>query len=286
MGSYRMNVGNVEIIAVTDMNLIFPLTTQELWPDVSMESWAPYQSRYPDTFEGDRMRMEIGCYVVRSKGKTILIDSGYGPGPFPYLGGLTGDLMTSLNDQKVDPSDIDIVFHTHLHIDHVGWNTIQKDGKVVPNFPKARYMAHQADLDYFRKPEVEASQSAPFMGHCIEPLVDMGLFDSIVADTDITDEVRAVHTPGHTPGHMSLWITSEGQKGFIEGDVLIHPAQVTEQEWNSKFDIDWQTSNKTRSRLLDILESESSMVIACHFPLPGFGKVIRADGRRYWQVGL
>ena len=286
MGSYKMTVGNVEIVAVTDMNLVFPLTTQEVWPEVPMEAWAPYQKQYPDTFEGDCMRIEIGCYVVRSQGKTILVDTGYGPGPFDYLGGLRGLLMEDLAAQQVDPGEVDLVFHSHLHIDHVGWNTVQRDGKAVPTFPKARYLAHQADLEYFRKPEVQAAQSAPFMESCVESLVELGIFDTVVADTNLTDEVRAVHTPGHTPGHMSLWVTSQGQRAFIEGDVLIHPAQVTEQEWNSRFDADWPVSNRTRSRLLDQLESEGTTVIACHFPLPGFGRVVRAEGRRYWQVGL
>ena len=251
-----------------------------------MEDWAPYQARYPDTFEGDRMRLEIGCYVVRSQGKTILVDTGYGPGPFDYLGGLRGQLMEDLAARQVDPEEVDTVFHTHLHIDHVGWNTLQRDGKAVPTFPKARYLAHQADLEYFRKPEVQAAQSAPFMESCVESLVELGIFDTVVTDTNLTDEVRAVHTPGHTPGHMSLWVTSQGQRAFIEGDVLIHPAQVTEQEWDSRFDADWPVSNRTRSRLLDQLETEGTTVIACHFPLPGFGKVVRAEGRRYWQVGI
>ncbi len=286
MGSYKMTVGNVEIVAVTDMNLVFPLTTEEVWPEVPMEAWASYQQQYPDTFEGDRMRLEIGCYVVRSQGKTILVDTGYGPGPFDYLGGLRGHLMEDLAAQQVDPGEVDTVFHTHLHIDHVGWNTFQRDGKAVPTFPKARYLAHQADLEYFRKPEVQAVQSAPFMESCVESLVELGIFDTVVADTNLTDEVRAVHTPGHTPGHMSLWVTSQGERAFIEGDVLIHPAQVTEQEWNSRFDADWPVSNRTRSRLLDQLETEGTTVIACHFPLPGFGRVVRAEGRRYWQVGL
>ena len=85
---------------------------------------------------------------------------------------------------------------------------------------------------------------------------------------------------------MSILVTSQGQQAFIEGDVLVHPAQVTEEDWNCHFDYDWPLSTETRKKMLDHVESNDIPVVACHFPLPGFGRVVRSQDKRYWQVGL
>ena len=200
MSSYTMAVGNAEIVALSDMNCVFPIPLEDLWPSVTLSSWDPYRDRYPDTFEGPHMRIEIGCYLVRSEGRTILIDTGYGAGPIEYLGGLRGELMDDLARNNINPAEVDTVFISHMHLDHVGWNTTERDGRFVPTFPNARYIAHQADLDHFRKPEVIAAQTYPFMDRFVEPLVELGVFDLISGDLDLTSEVKAVHTPGHTPG--------------------------------------------------------------------------------------
>ncbi len=286
MSKFGMNVGNAEIIALSDMSFPFPMPLNELWPNVSLDAWRPYRDRYPDTFGDNRMLIEIGCYLVRSQGQTILIDTGYGPGPIESIGGLEGLLMTDLADKGMCPEEINTVFLSHLHSDHVGWNTADDGGKPVPTFANARYIVHQADLDHFRKPEVQAASSFPFMDRCVESLVTLGRLDVTAEDMNLTSEVRAIHTPGHTPGHMSILVSSEGKRALIEGDVLIHPAQVTEDDWNCHFDYDWPLSTWTRRKMLDQVEADATPVIACHFPAPGFGVVVRIQGKRYWQVGL
>ena len=286
MSSFHMKLGNAEIVALSDMNVAFPGSLQELWPEVPAEAWRSYRQRYPDTFQGDQMRLEIGCYLVRSQGRTILIDTGYGAGPIEYIGGLRGQLMTDLASKKIDPMDVDTVFLSHLHLDHVGWNTTDQGGKLAPTFPTARYVCHQADLDHFRKPEVQAVQTYPFMHLYVEPLVDLGLFDAITGDIDLTPEVKAIHTPGHTPGHMSVLVVSAGQRALIQGDVIIHPAQITEEDWNSRFDVNWDLATETRTKLLDQIEADGSALVSCHFPAPGFGHVIRFEGKRYWSAGI
>ena len=287
MGSFKMNVGNVEIVALSDMNCVFPIPLAELWPKVPLNAWAPYRERYPDTFEDENhMRIEIGCYLVRSRGRTILIDTGYGPGPIESLGGLRGELMDDLAAKSINPQDVDTLFFSHLHLDHVGWNTTEQGGRLVPTFPNARYVVHQLDLAHFQKPEVRAAATYPYMELVVDPLVDQGVFDTLSGDTDFTDEVRAVHTPGHTPGHMSVLISSQGQKALIQGDVFIHPAQVTQEDWSPLFDNDAEVATTTRGKVLDQVEAEGTPMISCHFPAPGFGRVTRSQGRRYWQVGL
>ena len=286
MGSFRMKVGNAEIVALSDMNIGMGAPIQELWPQVPPDAWKPYAERYPGTFHGDDMRLEVGCYLVRSQGKTILIDTGFGSGPVKSIGGRRGELMLDLATKMVTADDVDIVFLSHLHLDHVGWNTTRRGDGWVPTFPNARYICHEADLAHFRKEDVQAAQTYRFMYMFVDPLDEQGLLDTVTGDVDLTDEVRAVHTPGHTPGHMSVLVPSGGERVNIQGDVLIHPAQVTEEDWNSRFDADWDTATATRRKMLDQVETDGTTVVSCHFPMPGFGRLVRSQGKRYWQVGL
>ena len=286
MADFTLKVGDVEIVALSDMNLAFPTPLPQLFPGTEAADWEPYRERYPDTFDGEHLRIEIGCYLLRTASRTILIDTGYGEGPIESIGGRRGELMDDLAAKGVNPDEVDTVFISHLHSDHVGWNVLERDGKLVPAFPNARYVAHQADLDHFRRPEVQEALPFPFMDRCVESIVGMGLFDALTEDTDLTPEVRAVHTPGHTPGHMSVLVRSRGESALIQGDVLVHPAQVTEDDWNCIFDYDWPLSTQTRRKVLDDVEAQGTPVVSCHFPAPGFGTVGRSEGRRYWRVGL
>ena len=286
MSEFSLKVGDVEIVALSDMNLAFPTPLAQLFPGTDARDWEPYKERYADTFDGDHMQIEIGCYLLRSQGRTILIDTGYGEGPIESIGGRRGELMGDLAAKGVSPEEVDTVFISHLHSDHVGWNVVERHGELAPAFPNARYLAHQADLDHFRRPEVQAALPFPFMDRCVESIVEMGLFDALSEDTDLTSEVRALHTPGHTPGHMSVLVRSQGEAALIQGDVLVHPAQVTEDDWSCIFDYDWPLSTETRRKMLADVEAQGTPVISCHFPAPGFGTVRRKEGRRYWQVGL
>ena len=285
MSSFQMKVGNAEIVALSDMNCVYPGSLAELWQGVPVDGWQEFMNRYPDSFEGQHMRLEIGCYLVCSQGRTILIDTGYGPGPIDYIGGLRGQLMDDLASNQVSAGEVDIVFLSHLHLDHVGWNTTEEDGAMVPTFPNARYVVHQADLDHFRRPDVEAAGRYPYMARFVEPLAAAGVLDPVSGDSELTGDVKAVHTPGHTPGHMSVVVSESNREVLIQGDVFIHPAQVTNPDWIPIFDGDSATATATRRKVLEDVEAKGSTVVSCHFPAPGFGRVVRSEGQRYWQVG-
>ena len=294
MSDFTLKVGDVEIVALSDMNLPFPMPLTQLFPTAPAESWEPYKQRYPDAFEQDHMLIEIGCYLVRSQDRTILIDTGYGEGPIEAIGGRRGELMDDLTGKGVTPEEVDTVFISHLHSDHVGWNVVGPDDALSPAFPNARYVCHQADLDHFRRPDILAASTFPFMDRCVESIARWGMLDTLTEDTDLTPEVRALHTPGHTPGHMSILVASQGDEALIQGDVFVHPAQVTEDDWNCHFDFDWPVATDTRRKMLDEAEAKGTRVVSCHFPAPGFGKVIRSPlpsgnqsgTKRYWQVGF
>ena len=180
-----------------------------------------------------------------------------------------------------------MVVFTHLHPDHVGWNLLEDGGAYRPTFPRARYVAHRADWDTFRKPEVRQALegvAGDFFAQTLEPLEALGVLDLADGERSLTEEVTTLHTPGHTPGSMGLLISSGGERAIILGDALVHPAQVEHPDWGFAFDFDGETAVRTRNSLLDRIEAEGLVLSACHFPEPGFGRVVRLEGRRLWQA--
>ena len=290
MAESKLSVGNVEVLALTDSEGDFPFPLSQLFPGVSAQDWAPFRQRYPELFSGpDTWRNHYGCYVLRSQGRTILVDTGIGsrttnPGMINTLaGGGDGRLMAELQAADVRPEDVETVFFTHLHPDHVGWNLVQGGANPRATFPRARYVMHQADWEAFKRPEVQASFPFSFWEETLAPLETLGVLELLAGEQPLTSEITAIPTPGHTPGHMSLAIVSAGQRALIMGDVAIHPAQVTEPSWSVLFDMDQALAARVRRQFLDRVEAEGATLVACHFPAPGFGRLVRLEGRRYWQ---
>ena len=285
----RITVGNVEITAVMDM-IPPPRNPEQMFPEISRDSWGPYE----DILENGQLQLYYGVWVVRSQGQTILVDTGMGPGPHEHLDNRTGNLYEELrpilipadrlNNTNVGPSDeVTIVVHTHLHGDHVGWNIRYSGGMPAPNFRRARYLVPKLDWDYFNQPEV--LEERPYIKTQVMPLQRLRKMDLIEGEHNITDEVRTFPTPGHTPGHQAILISSQGEKAMIVGDVLHSKAQVFEPSWTAWVDTDKEASRRSRAALLDLAEKESYVVAAGHFhPKDHLGKVVLQDGKRYWQV--
>ena len=283
MPEARLTVGSVEIISLNDGETALPLS--DTFPEVPAESWPYYQERYPSGFSGDSLLAHFECYLIRSQGQTILVDTGVGgaaSSPLAveaFTGGVDGRLLVELRDAGLEPGDIDTVFLSHLHFDHVGWN-LTHDGDARPTFPNARYVAHQADWEAFQRPEVQ-ELFPPNWDLTLGPLLDLGVLDLLDGERELTSEITAIHTPGHTPGSMSLAIVSGGERAFLLGDVFHGPTQITETDWKFSFDMDGDLAVNTRRRMIERAESEDAVLAICHHT--GFGKVIREEGRRYWQ---
>ena len=189
-------------------------------------------------------------------------------------------LISDMRVRGIDPAAVDLVVLTHLHPDHVGWN--MTDGS--PTFPNARYIATQADWDFWTSPEIAGSGDNPHIEEQVLPLQDLNIINLIGNDDyGITDELTAVSTPGHTPGHISIVVSSAGERGYILGDVAHSPAQAHYTNWSPVFDVDSNLSRQTRHAVLDKLEADGALVSAGHFPGNGFGRFVREGGRRVWQ---
>ncbi|MBI4218928.1 MAG: MBL fold metallo-hydrolase, partial [Chloroflexi bacterium] len=184
----------------------------------------------------------------------------------------------------IDRTEIDTVFLTHLHADHVGWNVLRKGGRVEPAFPKARYRFGKQDWEHFTSAAMMASEDGPVTRERVLPLRDMNLIDLLDGESDLAPGVTAIPTPGHTPGHMSLLIASENQRAIILGDLVGSPMQVTEADLPYAGDTDVELGRRTRTQILDLAEREGQLVLGPHLPRPGWGRLVRFDGRRYWQA--
>lgn len=276
--SRRVAIGSTTVLSLSDIE-IEAFDMANVFPDVPLNTW---KTSYPDavTTEG-KFRTNMGCFLIRSQGLTILVDSGIGPGPFDFLGGTGGQLLEDMQSAGVSPDEIDIAVFTHLHGDHVGWNTQNDNGTLCPTFTKARYLIPKGDYEYFSNPGV--IERSAYMDTAVFPIRDLGLMDLVEGGHNVTSEVTLVATPGHTPGHVSVAITSGGERGFILGDVLITPGQVENPQWSPTFDVDPNRARETREKILDRLEKDKSLVGASHFHTPSFGHILRTSGKRYWQ---
>lgn len=277
MANNIIRIGNVEVMSLSDGMLEFDLCN--FFPTIPNEHWDPYASHLTGE---QKVRFNLGSFLVRADGRTILVDTGLGPKPADAPETPWGQLMQEFTTYGVKPADIEMVVMTHAHRDHVGWNLMAQGGRYTPTFPNARYWVSAKDWEACHNSELQ--ERFPNAPTCVWPLEELGLLQLMDGEYSLTRSLTTIPTPGHTPGHMSILITSQGERALILGDVAHNPAQVHETDWVSRADMDPEETRRTRRSLMERLEREGMVVAAGHFPAPGFGKVIRLEGRRYWQV--
>jgi glyoxylase-like metal-dependent hydrolase (beta-lactamase superfamily II) len=272
-----IRVGNVEIMQLSDGMLEFDLCN--FFPTIPGEDWKGHESHLTPEH---KVRFNLGSYLIRSNGRNILVDTGLGPRPAETPDVPWGELLRDFEAKNVRVDDIDMVVMTHLHRDHVGWNLKKEGGRYVPTFPKARYWMSRKDWDACHQPDVQPTRF-PNAPDCVWPLQDLGLIEFMEGEHTITPELTAVPTPGHTPGHVSIMVTSKGERALVLGDAAHNPVQLDQTDWVSRADMDPEITRQTRRVLFDRLEREQILVAAGHFEAPGFGRIVRLEGRRYWK---
>ena len=275
----RIRVGNVEIVAVLDM-----VPRPETPPSSSPTSpETPGSRTRMRSSKNGMLQLYYGCFFLRSQGKTVLVDTGMGPGPHAHLDNRTGDLLRQLRAQGVGADDVDIVVHTHLHQDHVGWNVDSSGASDKPYFPSARYLGPRKDWEHFTQPEV--LPTAPHVSKNVIPLDDLGLIDFIDDGHNVTDEITTLETPGHTPGHQVVLVSSRGEKAAIIGDLIHNPVQIHEPDWCAFVDTSPDDTRSSRKSFMNRAEREDMIVAAGHFhPDKHIGRFVRLEGRRRWQA--
>jgi glyoxylase-like metal-dependent hydrolase (beta-lactamase superfamily II) len=266
-------VGSIELGPVPDaVGLLADYA--EVYPKVPAEAWEPYRALYPELFSGESWRLPCSSFLVRSAGVTILVDTGVGPpGLWDWTAEHEGELPEALAQLGVSPADVEVVFLTHLHIDHVGWNT-NLEG--VAFFPRARYVVHRDALALARSQDGRAH-----VQRCIVALEDR--FETIAGDLELAPGVTSFTAPGHYPGHMGLRLASDGEQAVLLADTAVHPALLDEPDWVYAADGDSDACADTRRALLPELVDQDVLVACGHYPGSGIGRIVTRDNRVVWE---
>ena len=227
------------------------------------------------------LRISIHALLVDAPDLRLVVDTCIGNDrPRKFMGGtpLATQFLDEMTAAGWSRESVDAVVCTHLHVDHVGWNTMLEAGRWVPTFPKARYLIGQAEYDYWSAEGDEEQQA--ILSDSIKPVFDAGLVDLVAMDHRLSAEIRLTPTPGHTPGHVSVAIESDGARALITGDAMHHPCQIAHPDWSPHFDTDQKASALTRKSLLEDVADQPVLVIGTHFAAPTAG-LVKRDGESY-----
>jgi glyoxylase-like metal-dependent hydrolase (beta-lactamase superfamily II) len=228
--------------------------------------------------EEDRLRLSIHALLVEAPGLRLVVDTCVGNDKARNILGkraLSSPFLQSMAEAGWSRETVDAVVCTHLHVDHVGWNTMLENGKWVPTFPKARYLIGSKELAHWRADKDEEQQE--ILADSVQPILDAGLAELVEMDHRICPEVRLAPTPGHTPGHVSVVIESEGESAVITGDMSHHPCQMGHPEWSPSFDSDPKAAATMRRRMFAEWADKPILVIGTHYAGPTAGRV-KSDG--------
>jgi glyoxylase-like metal-dependent hydrolase (beta-lactamase superfamily II) len=256
----------------------FPETTPAHWE--RHKSWM--QPRAMDPASG-KLVLAIQSFLVRTRHHTIVVDTCVGDHKSRSMPRWnmtsSGQWLANLAAAGVRPEAVDYVMCTHLHRDHVGWNTVLRDGRWVPTFPNATYVFSQKEYDYWAtQPDARPNEGFP---DSVRPVVEAGRAALVANDFALDDEVWLEPTPGHTPDHMSVHLKSNGAQGVITGDLIHTPVQCLEPTWAMRADFDRDLARKTRRAFLERYCGTDVLVCATHFPSPSWGRVV-PRGDAFW----
>lgn len=265
----------VELAATGGSKFILPQATPE---EVSGIDWL--QPHFAD--ERGRLKIAVQTFIVQTPDARILVDTGLGAnkqGRFvPHWNNRADPFLDWLAEAGAPADTVDLVINTHLHVDHVGWNTVLEGGQWVPAFGKARYAMGRNDFNYWRDQQGDAEHRAVF-DDSVAPIAAAGLADLVDDGDEIAPGVWVVATPGHSIGHMSILLRSKGEEMLLGGDVLHHPCQIAHPEWSSTADFDTAQSAVTRQALFSRLADAGTLFLGGHFTGAGRGRVSRDGGR-------
>lgn len=268
----------VELETVGSTRFILPLANND---EIRKLPWLiPHFA----TEEG-RLKMSIHSLVVETPSQRIVVDTGLGNDKqgrnVPTWNNRTTPFLAAMMAAGFAPDSIDTVLCTHLHVDHVGWNTKLVEGQWVPTFPRARYVFGKTEYEHWLEHSTEPDKRAVF-DDSVKPIVDAGRADLIPSDDRLCEEISMIPTPGHSPGHMSILIRSDGEQGLLTGDVAHHPCQMAHLDWSSTADSDQAQSAETRAALFGRFADTPTLVIGGHFSAGH----IRRDGDAFRFVAL
>jgi glyoxylase-like metal-dependent hydrolase (beta-lactamase superfamily II) len=285
MSELAWKIGDVKVARVEES--MTPIPPSGLLPNCTADGIERHRSWLYPAFLDDAGNFPLSIHglVVDADGLRVLVDTCIGSRPTPGYEMLTNRVspfLPNLEAAGFTPASIDVVLCTHLHFDHVGWNTKLDDGSWVPTFPNARYVFGRTEWEHWST--VGPLDPAVTIDDAVRPLVEGGHADLVETDHRICDSVWLEPTPGHTPGHVAVRIASGGQEALITGDLTHHPVQWAEPDWHSGADTDPAQSSATRRRLLREHADQGTLVIGTHYAPPCAGQIVTVDGTARFRV--
>ncbi|MCY4343262.1 MAG: MBL fold metallo-hydrolase [Gammaproteobacteria bacterium] len=274
----RWQVGDVRITQVVE------LTTASLGPYLLPQATPEEMDRLPwiKPFVDDRRRLVLSIHalVVESGGETLVVDTCIGNGKartYPAWNRMQRSFLEDFAAAGFAVDGVDKVMCTHMHVDHVGWNTRLVDDRWVPTFENADYLFAEEEWQHWR---VEEQEYGPVIEDSVQPIFDAGKAVLVAQDHRVNDEIWLEPTPGHTPGHVSVHIASRGEEAIITGDMIHHPCQIAHPHWSSVADADPNLSAATRHDFMQRYADRPVLVIGTHFAAPTAGRIVR-DGEAF-----
>lgn len=252
------------------------------------------RSKHSDWLEPDFFNREKNCFntmihtwIIKTGDKTIVVDTSGGDDKERPLSPRFHHMKTGFDEKLraagVDPDKVDTVLLTHLHVDHVGWNTVLRDGKWVPFFPNAEYVMSATELEV-RDPERGAKDKPPAAWHTFEdsvrPVLDAGLARVVKGDENLMPGIDLVPVPGHAPGMFGVRVRDAGEEAFLIADVMHQPIQIYYPGWNSKYCEDQSLATETRAKVLRHAADEKALLLPAHYGRP-YGAYVERSGSGY-----
>ncbi|PWK74335.1 glyoxylase-like metal-dependent hydrolase (beta-lactamase superfamily II) [Streptomyces sp. CG 926] len=279
------SVGEIAVHRVDEVPLP-PATGPWLLPAATPDVVAEHEWLRPDFAGADGvLHLDSHSFALVVDGLRVLVDTGIGNGKTranPAWHDLRTDYLARLADIGFTPENVDLVILTHLHTDHVGWNTREVDGAWAPTFPNARYLTSKAEYEFWAAYEMDDARRGMFRDSVV-PVEEAGLLDLVAVPAegiDVADGLRLLSTPGHTPGQIAVQVSSAGATALVTGDAVHHPVQLAHPEIGSCVDIDPVRAEATRRALLARLADTGGLLLGTHFPAPTAGRVV-AEGDGY-----
>ncbi|MEV8325658.1 MBL fold metallo-hydrolase [Kitasatospora sp. NPDC056731] len=278
-------VGGVTVHRI-DETLLPPATGPWLLPEATPEVVTGHDWLHPHFADREGvLHLDSHSFAFVVGGLRVLVDTGIGNGKEranPAWHQLRTDYLERLAAAGFPPDSVDLVILTHLHADHVGWNTREVNGEWIPTFPHARYLTSRVEREFWAGYDLEEARRQMFLDSVI-PVERAGLLDLVdvpAEGVEIAPGLRLIPTPGHTPGHVAVELTSRGEAALITGDCIHHPVQLAHPAIGACVDIDPRQSEASRRKLLGSLADTDTLLLGTHFAPPTAGRVL-TDGDAY-----
>jgi glyoxylase-like metal-dependent hydrolase (beta-lactamase superfamily II) len=279
----QWTVGDVTVKRIVEMEMPVKYHPKySLLPQATPEELRKMPWLYPHFVNvDDVLQMSIHALLVEAPGLRLVVDTCVGN---DKPRGLTRNLPLStpflehLADAGWTRESVNAVVCTHLHVDHVGWNTMKDGDKWVPTFPNARYLIGKIEYEHWLKDGNDEQQA--ILADSVKPVFESGLAQTVELNHRVSPEVRLMPTTGHTPGHVSVVIESKGETAVITGDMMHHPCQIAHPDWDDRYDDDAAAAAVTRRAFVKDFADKPVLIIGTHFAAPTAGHIKR-DGTAY-----